>query len=292
MFTEKILNGKQLAQTFRQEQKEKVKKLQQQNIFPGLATILVGEDPASQIYVRNKIKYCAEVGIYNEHYNLAADISEEKLISLISNLNNNNKISGILVQLPLPAHFNQEKVINSISPQKDADCFHPLNLGKMFLEKNWEEIKNKKLILPCTPLGIMEILERNKIEIAKKNVVVVGRSNIVGKPLSFLLLAANATVTICHSQTKNLKEITSTADILVAAIGKANFISKDMVKENAVVIDVGINRTKQGLCGDVNFTEVAPKVSFITPVPGGIGPLTIAMLLENTIKLATPKRQL
>lgn len=286
MFTEKILNGKQLAQTLRQEQKEKIKKLNEQNIFPGLATVLVGEDPASKIYVNNKIKCCEEVGIYNEHYNLSTDISEEKLLQLINNLNNNNKISGILVQLPLPSHLNQEKITSSISPQKDADCFHPLNLGRMFIEKNWQEIKNKKLILPCTPLGIMEILERNKIEIAKKNVVVVGRSNIVGKPLSFLLLSANATVTICHSQTKNLKEVTFAADILVAAIGKANFISGDMVKENTIVIDVGMNRNEKGLCGDVNFEEVAPKVSFITPVPGGIGPLTIAMLLENTIKLA------
>lgn len=286
MNEEKLLNGKLLAQTLKEEQKEKVKKLQQQNIFPGLATVLVGEDPASKIYVKNKIKCCEEVGIYNEHYNLPADITAEKILSQINNLNLNPKISGILVQLPLPAHLNQEKIINSISPQKDADCFHPLNLGKMFIEKSWIEIKNKNLILPCTPLGIMVLLERNKIEIAKKNVVVIGRSNIVGKPLAFLLLSANATVTICHSQTKNLKEITSSADILVTAIGKANFVNADMVKENAVVIDVGMNRNEKGLCGDVNFVEVAPKVAKITPVPGGVGPLTIAMLLENTIKLS------
>ena len=246
-------------------------------VRPGLAVILVGDNPASAVYVRNKKKACADTGIYSESYDLPADITEEELLSLIDRLNNKADIHGILVQLPLPAHINPDNVINAISPEKDVDAFHPVNVGKI-MTGNYD-------FLPCTPAGVMCLLSHYDIDVCGKECVVVGRSNIVGKPQAMLLLHANGTVTVCHSKTKNLKEKCLTADILVVAIGKADFITADMVKEGAVVIDVGMNRKSDGkLTGDVDFESVSKKASYITPVPGGVGPMTITMLLKNTIK--------
>ncbi|MCX7774291.1 MAG: bifunctional methylenetetrahydrofolate dehydrogenase/methenyltetrahydrofolate cyclohydrolase FolD, partial [Clostridia bacterium] len=244
---------------------------------PGLAVVIVGDDPASRTYVNNKRKDCAEVGIKSYEYALPAETKEEQLLELIDTLNEDDTVDGILVQLPLPKHFNEEKVIRRISPLKDADCFHPYNVGELMI--------GKSVFAPCTPAGVMEIIQDAGLDVAGKHCVVVGRSNIVGKPMSMLMLHANATVTICHSRTKELKEVCRSADILVAAIGKANFITKDYVKEGAIVIDVGINRDESGnMVGDVAFAEVSELASAITPVPGGVGPMTRAMLLKNTIK--------
>lgn len=271
-----IINGKEVSAAEREKIREQVSSL---NITPGLAVILVGEDPASQVYVRNKKKACADTGIYSESYDLPFETTQEELLSLIEKLNVKKEIHGILVQLPLPSHIDESAVINAISPEKDVDAFHPVNVGKI--------MTGEYDFLPCTPAGVMCLLEHYGINPEGKECVVVGRSNIVGKPQAMLLLHANGTVTICHSRTKDLKQKCLSADILVAAIGKPDFIKGDMVKEGAVVVDVGINRKADGkLTGDVDFATVEPKASYITPVPGGVGPMTITMLLKNTLKAA------
>jgi methylenetetrahydrofolate dehydrogenase (NADP+)/methenyltetrahydrofolate cyclohydrolase len=273
-----ILDGKALAKSIRQELKEEVDRLKEKGIKPKLAVIMVGDDKASKVYVKNKSKACEEVGIEYEEYLLPSDCEMKELLNLICSLNEKEEIHGILLQSPLPKHLDINKAFATISYEKDVDGFHPINVGKLSL--------NQDCFVSCTPYGIIRMLEAYGIEIEGKNAVVIGRSNIVGKPLVQCLLNKNATVTICHSKTKNIEEITKNADILVAAIGKPNFIKKEMVKENAVVIDVGINRTENGLVGDVDFEEVKEKASYITPVPGGVGPMTIAMLMNNVVKAA------
>ncbi len=283
----KIIKGKEIAFHLREELKKKVSDLKtKKGIIPGLVTILVGDDPASKIYVRSKKKACEEIGIYSEICQLDANTGEGELLERIRRFNNNPKIHGILVQLPLPKHIRTEKMIEAISPKKDVDGFHPLNMGKLLLKKTMAEILRSEIFIPCTPYGIMELLNFCGTPIKGAEAVIVGRSNIVGKPLAILLLAENATVTICHSQTKNLAEITKKADILVSAVGKPEVITAKMVKEGAVVIDVGMNRLEVGLVGDVKFDSVAKKARAITPVPGGVGPMTISMLLVNTVKAA------
>jgi methylenetetrahydrofolate dehydrogenase (NADP+)/methenyltetrahydrofolate cyclohydrolase len=283
----RILSGKDIAEQIRSELKNEIERLKaEHNIVPGLATVLVGDDPASQVYVRNKTKACEKIGINSYQYNLPKDTNQDELLGLIEQLNSDEKVNGILVQLPLPGHIDSSEVLDAISPQKDVDGFHPLNVGLFMTEKNFSDMIKKGLFLPCTPHGCIEILMRSGIEIAGKRAVVVGRSNIVGKPVSLLLLSCNATVTVCHSRTKNLADVTKEADILIAAIGKPKFITADMIKDGAVVIDVGVNRTDEGLVGDVDFEEASKKASAITPVPGGVGPMTITMLLVNTVKAA------
>lgn len=281
----KIISGKEVSAAIRQKIREEAGTLRENHgIQPGLAVILVGNDPASQIYVRNKQKACEEVGFHAFEYRLSENSTEEQLLDLIGVLNKDNKVHGILVQLPLPDHIDPQTVINTISPTKDVDAFHPMNVGKIMIgDYNF---------LPCTPAGVMELIDSTGVEISGKNCVVVGRSNIVGKPMAMLLLHRNATVTICHSHTKNLAEICSSADILVSAVGKAHFIKSNMVKEGALVIDVGMNHDENGkLCGDVDFAEVEPKTSYITPVPGGVGPMTITMLMKNTLHAAELKQK-
>ena len=267
-----LLDGKQLSKKIKKELKDEVSSL---SIKPTLAIVLVGNNPASEIYVKNKLKSAKYCGINTSLIIFEETITQEKLISEIHNLNNNEIYHGIIVQLPLPKHINEQKIINAIDPKKDVDGFGILNKGKLFSGLNSIE--------SATPKGIIRLLEEYNIEIKGKHAVVVGRSNIVGKPMAIMLLNKHATVTICHSKTENLKEITKQADILVVAIGKAKFITKDMVKEGAVVIDVGTNRVNDLLVGDVDFENVEPVTSYITPVPGGVGPLTIASLLENTV---------
>lgn len=270
------IDGKQIAAQVRTELKEKVAGMQKK---PGLAVILVGDDPASQVYVRNKQKACEEIGIYSESYTLPKETTQAELLSLIETLNESPQIHGILVQLPLPKHLHEETVIAAISPEKDVDAFHPTNVGKIML--------GNYRFAPCTPAGVMVLLEKSGVDVAGKECVVVGRSNIVGKPQAMLLLHKNATVTICHSKTKNLAAVCRRADVIVVAVGRANFLTADMVKPGAVVIDVGINRGVDGkLIGDVDFAAVEPIASYITPVPGGVGPMTIAMLLQNTVRAA------
>lgn len=274
----KIIDGKEVSRLTRLEIAKEVSELKEKSgIVPGLAVILVGENPASCVYVRNKHKACLEVGINSYEIKYPEDVKEEELIAKIRELNYDQNVNGILVQLPLPKHISEEKVINSINPDKDVDAFHPFNVGKIML--------GEYEYLPCTPAGIMKLLEHYKIELSGKECVVLGRSNIVGKPMAHLLLQKNGTVTVCHSKTANLAEVTKRADVLVVAIGKAKFLTADMVKPGAVVIDVGINRLDDGkLCGDVDFDDVANVASYITPVPGGVGPMTITMLLKNTLK--------
>ena len=269
----KIINGKDISTAIRQEIRAEVESLSKR---PGLAVVLVGNDPASQVYVRNKERACEEVGFYSEKYTLPEDTTREQLLALVDQLNESPAIHGILVQLPLPKHLDAEEVILRIDPRKDVDAFHPVNVGKIMIG-NFD-------FLPCTPAGVMELLSRSGIDPAGKECVVIGRSNIVGKPQAMLLLHKNATVTICHSRTKDLAAVCRRADILVSAVGRANFVTADMVKEGAVVIDVGMNRDENGkLVGDVAFAEVSEKTSYITPVPGGVGPMTITMLLKNTV---------
>ena len=274
----KLIDGKIISAAVKERVKGEVAALNQKGITVGLAVIIVGEDPASKVYVNNKKKACEALGIISEEYALAENTTQEELLSLIDKLNKKESINGILCQLPLPKHLDETAVINAISPDKDVDAFHPVNVGKI-MQGDYD-------FVPCTPAGIMEMLSYEGIEIAGKTCVVIGRSNIVGKPMSMLLLHKNGTVTICHSKTQNLKEVCQSADILVAAVGRPNFVTKDMVKENAVVIDVGINRVDSKLVGDVNFNEVCEKASYITPVPGGVGPMTIAMLMQNTLTAA------
>ena len=272
-----LIEGKKVSEALRAELKEKTAKINEKyGITPGLAVILVGEDPASTVYVRNKERACVELGYHSEVYRLPKETSEEELLALIDKLNRDGKIHGILCQLPLPSHISEEKVILAISPDKDVDAFHPTNVGHI--------MEGKYTFLPCTPAGVMQLLKFYNIDVVGKECVVVGRSNIVGKPMAMLLLNASGTVTVCHSRTKDLKEVCKRADIIVVAVGKPAFLSADMVKEGAVVIDVGINRLESGkLCGDVDFDEVSKVASFITPVPGGVGPMTITMLMDNTL---------
>lgn len=271
-----IIDGKAVSAAVKDEVKEQVAALKKDGGVPCLAVVLVGDDPASKVYVRNKKRACEYCGIKSLEYILDKTASEQQLLDLIDVLNNEPTVHGILVQLPLPPHINEQNIINAISEQKDVDAFHPANVGRL--------MTGNPDFLPCTPAGVMEMLKKYNIETAGKDCVIIGRSNIVGKPMAMLMLAANSTVTICHSKTKNLKEKCLSADILIAAIGKPKFVTADMVKDGAVVIDVGINRTEDGkLCGDVDFDEVSKKASYITPVPGGVGPMTIATLMKNTL---------
>lgn len=279
-----IINGREISKKIRIELKERTKKIiEEKSRIPSLATILVGENPASKVYIASKIKACEEIGMKSFHHNLPATATQEEIISLITKLNNDKDVSGILLQLPLPNGQNAEKCIDAISPDKDVDGLHPYNAGMLTLVKSWQEILNQKLLVSCTPMGVIYLLKYSNIDIKGKNVVVIGRSNLVGKPVSMLMLANDATVTMAHSATKNLKDITKNADIVIAAIGKAKFINKEFVKEGATIIDVGINRCEDKLCGDVDFESVKDMDINITPVPGGVGPMTITMLLHNTI---------
>jgi len=275
----KIIDGTAVSAAVKTDIANEAIKLKEQGISVGLAVVLVGDNPASKIYVKNKKKACEAVGFYSEEHILPEQTTQEELMSLVQKLNNDDKINGILVQSPLPVHIDESAVIETINPQKDVDAFHPYNVGKIMI--------GDFTFLPCTPAGVIELIKSTGIEISGKNCVVIGRSNIVGKPMSMLLLHNNATVTICHSKTKNLSEVCKTADILISAVGISNFVRMDMVKSGAVVIDVGMNRDENGkLCGDVNFSEVEPIASYITPVPGGVGPMTIAMLMKNTLTAA------
>lgn len=273
-----VINGKEISANIKAEVAKEVAELRTKGIETALAVIIVGQDPASQVYVRNKEKACELVGIKSEKIELPENTSETKLLDIVNSLNSRPDINGILCQLPLPKHIDEKKVINAISPSKDVDAFHPENVGRIMIgDYNF---------LPCTPAGVMELIKSTGIDVCSKNCVVIGRSNIVGKPMAMLMLHANATVTICHSKTENIAEVCRNADILISAVGKANFVTADMVKDGAVVIDVGMNRTESGLCGDVAYNEVANKAGAITPVPGGVGPMTIAMLMKNTLTAA------
>ena len=275
-----IIDGRLVTAKIREEIKNESAAFEKETgVKPGLAVIIVGDDPASQVYVRNKGKACEEVGFYSEIHRLPTETTEEELLTLVHSLNENEKIHGILVQSPLPKHLDEALIVNNIRYEKDVDAFHPVNVGKIMIgDYNF---------LPCTPAGVMELLKAYDIDVCGKEVAVVGRSNIVGKPQAMLMLHANATVTICHSRTKNLKEVLNRADVVVMAIGKAKFLTADMIKEGAVVIDVGMNRDENGkLCGDVDFEECEKKASYITPVPGGVGPMTITMLMKNTLTAA------
>ena len=275
-----IISGKVVSEKLRLELKDSISKfILESGHTPGLAVVLVGDNPASQVYVRNKHKACLEVGINSYEINLPTETTEEKLLSVIDELNFDSRVDGILVQLPLPKHIDEERVINRINPEKDVDAFSPSNVGRIMI--------GNYTFLPCTPAGVMELLKHYNIAIEGKNCVVIGRSNIVGKPMAMLLLEKNGTVTVCHSRTQNIVEICRSSDIIVVAVGRAGFLTADMVKPGAVVIDVGINRGDDGkLCGDVAFDEVEKVASYITPVPGGVGPMTITMLLKNTLSAA------
>lgn len=277
----RIIDGKVISAAVKERVKKGVAELNEKGITVGLAVIIVGEDPASKIYVANKKKVCEALGIISEEYALPESTTEEELLALVDELNRKKSINGILCQLPLPRHLDEKLIINSILPEKDVDAFHPANVGRIMI--------GDYDFVPCTPAGIMEMLAYENISPEGKSCVVIGRSNIVGKPMAMLLLHKNGTVTVCHSKTQNLKEICSKADILVAAVGKAKFVTADMVKEGAVVIDVGMNRVDGKLYGDVDYEAVKEKASAITPVPGGVGPMTIAMLMQNTLTAA--KRQ-
>lgn len=275
----KLISGKEISLSVKERAAEEVKEMKKQGIEPCLAVILVGDDPASRVYVNNKKKACEFCGIRSLEYLLPADVAQEELNSLVEKLNADESVNGILCQLPLPKHLDEKEVLNLIKPEKDVDAFHPENVGHIMIgDFNF---------LPCTPAGIMEMLKYEGIDLDGKNCVIIGRSNIVGKPMAMLMLKQNATVTVCHSHTKNLKEIVLQADIVVAAVGKAKFVTADMIKDGAVIIDVGINRMSDGkLCGDVDFDACCEKASYITPVPGGVGPMTIATLMQNTITAA------
>ena len=275
-----LIDGKAVSAAVKQEVADETAKLRdEKGLKVGLAVVIVGNDPASRVYVNNKKKACEAVGFQSYEYAIDENTTEEQLLDLVNVLNRDDRVNGILVQLPLPKHIDEKAVINAISPDKDVDAFHPINVGKIMI--------GEYSFLPCTPAGVMRLIESTGTDITGKQCVVIGRSNIVGKPQAMLLLQKNGTVTICHSKTKNLKEICLGADILVVAVGRANFVTGDMVKEGAVVIDVGMNRLENGkLCGDVDFEDVKEKCSFITPVPGGVGPMTITMLMSNTVAAA------
>ena len=272
-----LIDGKQISKEIKDELKTEVQKLKSEGKNVCLAVVQVGDDPASTVYVNNKKKACAYIGIESRSYELPESTSEEELTALVEELNEDDGVNGILVQLPLPSHIDEDRIIRTISPDKDVDGFHPVSVGRLWI--------GEKGFLSCTPAGIIQLLKRSNIEIVGKNCVIIGRSNIVGKPMAALLLRENGTVTITHSKTKDLQKITKTADILIVAIGKERFITSDYVKEGAVVIDVGMHRDSENhLCGDVDFKDVEPKVSAITPVPGGVGPMTIAMLMNNCVE--------
>ena len=280
-----IINGKEVSLKVKTEVKQEVAILKSKGIEVGLAVVIVGNNAASRVYVNAKKKACEDVGINSYEYALSEETTQDELLKLVEKLNNDNNVNGILVQLPLPKHIDENLIINTISPDKDVDAFHPFNVGKIMI--------GDYSFLPCTPAGVMELIESTGVEISGKDCVVIGRSNIVGKPMAMLLLHKSGTVTICHSRTKNLPEICKKADIIVAAVGKANFVTADMVKDGAVVIDVGMNRLDNGkLCGDVDYDSVFEKASFITPVPGGVGPMTIAMLMKNTLTSAKIKNEI
>ena len=274
-----IINGKELAKKIKKELKEEVKKLKEKGINPKLAVIMVGDDPASQVYVRNKSKACEKVGIEFEEFLFDKNSSEETLLNTIKKLNEDNSVHGILLQSPVPKHININKAFRTILPEKDVDGFNPVNVGNLTIGED--------AFISCTPFGIVKMIEEYNIETEGKNTVILGRSNIVGKPMIQCMLNKNSTVTVCHSKTKNIEEITKKADIVIAAIGKPKFVKADMIKEGATVIDVGINRLSDGsICGDVDYENIESKASYITPVPGGVGPMTIAMLLTNVVKAA------
>ena len=271
-----IIDGKKVRDHNLEIMKKEVAELNEMGVYPCLSVIIVGNDQASRVYVNNKKKACENIGIISREYALPEETTTEQLLSLIDELNNDDTVSGILCQMPVPKHIDSNAVLEHISPNKDVDCFHPYNVGKL--------VQGNNVLLPCTPAGMVEMLDYMGVEISGKHCVIIGRSDIVGKPMAMLMLQRNATVTICHSKTKNLADITKQADILVAAVGKANFVTADMIKEGAIVLDVGINRNSEGkLCGDVNFEECEKIASMITPVPGGVGPMTITMLMRNTI---------
>ncbi|MBR2912317.1 MAG: bifunctional methylenetetrahydrofolate dehydrogenase/methenyltetrahydrofolate cyclohydrolase FolD [Oscillospiraceae bacterium] len=272
-----LIDGKAVSAKVKEQVREEAQALfEKHGVKTGLAVVIVGNDPASRVYVNNKKKACEAVGFASYEYALPEETTQEELLELVDTLNNDSKVNGILVQLPVPKHIDDKAIINAISPEKDVDAFHPENVGRIMI--------GDYAFLPCTPAGVMELIDSTGVEIAGKKCVVIGRSNIVGKPMAMLLLHRSGTVTICHSRTQDLPAVTREADILVAAVGRANFVTADMVKEGAVVIDVGINRLDNGkLCGDVDFEAVEPKASWITPVPGGAGPMTIAMLMKNTL---------
>ena len=274
-----IMDGKAVARSIREGLKEEVEGLKKKRIHPGLAVVLVGENPASMVYVKNKGEACRSAGIYSEEHKLPEEMKEADLLRLIDQLNKDPRIHGILVQLPLPAHINKDRILASVSPEKDVDGFHEINMGRLLI--------GQEGLVPCTPLGIMKLLEHYHIPVEGRFAVVVGRSNIVGKPVAMMLLQRNATVTICHTRTKNMGEVCRMADILIAAAGRPGMITADMIREGAVVVDVGINRLDTGkLTGDVDFESASKRAGWITPVPGGVGPMTIAMLLYNTVKAA------
>ncbi|MBQ9542507.1 MAG: bifunctional methylenetetrahydrofolate dehydrogenase/methenyltetrahydrofolate cyclohydrolase FolD [Ruminococcus sp.] len=271
-----IIDGKAVSAQVKEEIRQEVKALKAKGVEIGLAVVIVGDDPASQVYVKNKEKACETVGFNSYKYALPAETTEEELLALVDKLNKDDKVDGILVQLPLPKHLDDKIIINNIRPDKDVDAFHPVNVGKIMI--------GDYSFLPCTPAGVMELIKSTGTDVAGKECVVIGRSNIVGKPQAMLLLHQNGTVTITHSKTKNLKEVCARADILVAAVGRAKMVTADYIKEGAVVIDVGMNRDENGkLCGDVDFEDCKEKAGYITPVPGGVGPMTIAMLMKNTL---------
>lgn len=275
----KIIDGKMISQSLKDKVKAEVETLKGEGIYPCLAVIIVGDDPASRVYVNNKKKACEYTGIKSLEYALPASTTQQELLKLIEKLNNDDEVNGILCQLPLPETIDEKNVINSINPEKDVDAFHPFNVGHIMI--------GDQTFLPCTPAGVIEMLDSCNIELTGKNCVVIGRSNIVGKPMAMLLLQRNATVTICHSKTENIADITRRADLIVTAVGKVGFLTADMVKDGAVVIDVSINRNSDGkLCGDADYENVEKKASYITPVPGGVGPMTISVLMKNTVNAA------
>ena len=281
----KIIDGKAVSAKVKEQVRKEAGVLKQKGVEIGLAVVIVGDNPASRVYVNNKKKACEEVGFASYEYALPEETTEAELLELVEKLNNDDKVNGILVQLPLPKQINENAIINAIRPDKDVDAFHPENVGHIMI--------GDFSFLPCTPAGVMELIAETGADVCGKNCVVIGRSNIVGKPMAMLLLHKNGTVTICHSRTKNLAEICSQADILVAAVGKAGFVTPDMVKEGAVVIDVGMNRNSEGkLCGDVDYAACFDKAGYITPVPGGVGPMTIAMLMRNTLTAAKIKNNI
>lgn len=281
----RIIDGKAVSARVKEQVRKEAETLKEKGIEIGLAVVIVGDNPASRVYVNNKKKACAEVGFNSYEYALPEETTEAELLELVEKLNNDDKVNGILVQLPLPKQINENAIINAIRPEKDVDAFHPENVGHIMI--------GDFSFLPCTPAGVMELIAETGVDVCGKNCVVIGRSNIVGKPMAMLLLHKNGTVTICHSRTKNLEEICSNADILVAAVGKAGFVTPDMVKAGAVVIDVGMNRNAEGkLCGDVDYTACFDKAGYITPVPGGVGPMTIAMLMRNTLTAAKIKNNI
>ena len=280
----KIIDGKQVAARCREELKQQVAALRARGIIPGLAVILVGEDPASQVYVRNKHRACEELGIHSEQYTLSADTDRQTLLDLITELNGREEIDGILVQLPLPGHLDAKEILSAIDPAKDVDSFHPQNVGRLVI--------GDYFFAPCTPSGILTLIDSAGVDLTGKECVVIGRSNIVGKPMALMLLHRNATVTVCHSKTRDLPSVTRRADVLISAVGKAGFVTADMVKPGAVVIDVGMNRNQAGkLCGDVDFESVSRVAGYLTPVPGGVGPMTITMLLRSTVLSAQNRRK-